>query len=115
MPGDVPAVVISDHVMPGQSGVDFLIELNRDPRFDHTVKMLLTGMATHEDTITAINEAQIEYYIEKPWTTEKLNAVVRKMLTRHVLNIGIEYQPYLAVLDNEYLFKKPCIDRVNRG
>ena len=82
--GQQIALVVSDHIMPGRSGVDFLIELNDDPRFVTTRKILLTGLATHSDTINAINNAAIDRYIEKPW----------------------EAQAYMKYLDNEILLKK---------
>jgi len=40
--GDYLAVVVSDHVMPGESGVEFLSALNEDVRFEGTRKILLT-------------------------------------------------------------------------
>lgn len=99
------AVLICDHVMPGKNGVDFLIEVNRDPRFKHTRKLLLTGMATHQDTIVAINKAQIDRYVEKPWQGEQLLGVVKTLLTQFVLNAGLDYQTYLPVLDQETLYE----------
>lgn len=50
--GEHIALVISDHVMPGQSGVELLTEISQDRRFTHTKKVLLTGQATHQDTIS---------------------------------------------------------------
>jgi two-component system, chemotaxis family, chemotaxis protein CheY len=79
--GDFVAVVISDHIMPGQSGVAFLSKVNEDPRFKETKKILLTGQATHQDTIQAVNEADIDRYIEKPWSNEDLIAKVRALTT----------------------------------
>ena len=45
--GEHIALIISDHVMPGKSGVELLTELSEDRRFTHTKKVLLTGQATH--------------------------------------------------------------------
>ncbi|MCP3933445.1 MAG: response regulator [Bacteroidetes bacterium] len=104
--GDNVGVIVSDHVMPGKSGVDFLIEINKDPRFRHTRKLLLTGLATHEDTINAINNADIDRFIEKPWLAEKLVKYVRILLTEFILEKGIDYHKYLNVLDKNLLFRK---------
>ncbi|MGC9327383.1 MAG: response regulator, partial [Candidatus Hinthialibacter sp.] len=65
--GELAALIICDHIMAEQNGVDFLIELNKDPRFKSIKKLLLTGLATHQDAIAAINMADIDRYIEKPW------------------------------------------------
>ncbi len=101
--GDHVAVVVSDHVMPERTGVDFLIELHHDVRFKNTRKILLTGLATHQDTIRAINRADIDRYIEKPWQPEQLRQYVRELLTLYVLDAGLDYQRYLPVLDQPTL------------
>ena len=99
-----PALIISDHVMPGKNGVELLIEIKQDPRFPNTRKLLLTGMATHQDTINAINNANIDHYIEKPWTEENLIKSVKTLLTKFVFDAGIEYKIYLHVLDQDTLY-----------
>ncbi len=96
--GDFVAVIICDHIMPGMSGVDFLSRVTSDGRFSSTRKMMLTGQATHQDTIMAINQARIEKYIEKPWKKEELVEAVKILLTHYLMDTGIEYQNYLPVL-----------------
>jgi len=103
--GDYPAVIISDHVMPGKSGVELLTEISADIRFEFSKKILLTGLATHEDTINAINNADIDRYIEKPWKPEALVKTVKVLLTRYILAKGIDYNPYMDYLDQETLLK----------
>lgn len=102
---DYAAVIISDHIMPGKNGVEFLIEVNQDVRFIATKKMLLTGQATHQDTIEAINKANINNYIEKPWSADKLVGNVKVLLTEFVLKAGIDYQKYLPILDQQTLLE----------
>ena len=97
--GDLPAVLISDHVMPEKNGVELLVDVNRDRRFEATKKVLLTGLATHQDTIQAINLAAIDKYIEKPWKVEHLQATVRTLLTEYVLAKGLNYASYRDQLD----------------
>ncbi len=103
--GDYLAVVVSDHVMPGKNGVEFLGELHDDDRFKQTKKILLTGLATHADTIRAINKAAIDRYIEKPWQTEILIQYVKELLTEFVLQKGIPYEPLLSYLDKPTLYE----------
>lgn len=97
--GDELALVLSDHRLPGESGVDFLVELTHDERFSSTRTVLVTGQADQDDTIKAVNEAGLDYYIAKPWDPQKLVAVVREQLTNYVLESGTNPLPYLPVLD----------------
>jgi two-component system, chemotaxis family, chemotaxis protein CheY len=100
------ALVICDQVMPGTSGVEFLSELNEDIRFPRTKKLLLTGLATQEDTIEAINKAKIDRYIGKPWDTHDLINKSRVLLTEFILEEGIDYNDFIPVLDQETLYAK---------
>lgn len=104
--GDHIAVIISDQVMPGEQGTDLLRKITTDGRFNKTRKVLLTGQATHADTINAINEGGIDNYVEKPWQPEHLLNVVKRLLTLYILDSGIDYRPYMSILDNATLFSK---------
>ena len=59
--GDELALVLSDHRLPGKSGVDFLVELMQDERFGATRTVLVTGQADQSDTIRAVNQAGLDY------------------------------------------------------
>ena len=104
--GDFVALIISDHVMPGQRGVDFLAGIQRDERFKGTKKILLTGLATHGDTINAINKAAIDCYISKPWKSNELLDIVKSLVTTYILEKGIPYERHLPWMDKEVLFEK---------
>jgi two-component system response regulator HupR/HoxA len=72
------ALVISDQVMPGMNGVEFLekvIELN--PR---AIRMMLTGYSDMPSLIRAINEGRIYRYIPKPWEPDDLRISVKRAL-----------------------------------
>lgn len=103
--GDYIGLVISDHVMPGETGVELLGAIFRDDRFVDTKKILLTGQANHADTIRAINEARIDNYFEKPWKPEDLVATAKKLLTQFILKKGIEYKDYMPILDQATLLE----------
>ena len=104
--GGYVALLICDHVMPEKTGVDFLTEVHHDLRFIHTRKLLLTGLATHEDTIEAINQADIDYYVEKPWNPDRLVAAVKTLVTTFILRAGLAYQALLPHLDQHVLYKE---------
>lgn len=95
------ALLISDHVMPKKTGVELLTEIKQDSRFEKTHKFLLTGLATHQDTIQAINEAGIEQYFEKAWDPDKLLESCKKALTHYVFEAGLDYQEFQPVLNAE--------------
>lgn len=103
--GDYVGLVISDHVMPGETGVELLGAIFRDDRLADTKKILLTGQANHADTIRAINEARIDNYFEKPWKPEDLVATAKKLLTRFILKKGIDYKDYMPILDQATLLE----------
>lgn len=109
--GRLLALLISDHVMPKKTGVELLTEVKQDNRFDKTHKFLLTGLATHQDTIQAINQAGIEQYFEKAWDPDELLSACRKALTHYVFEQGLDYQRYQPILDAEttyHLLSKPA-------
>lgn len=97
--GDLLALVLADHRLPGKTGVDFLVEMNDDQRTAETRKVLVTGQADQDDTIRALNEAGLDHYFSKPWDVDQLLEVVREQLTDYVLELGIDPLPYLRVLD----------------
>jgi two-component system chemotaxis response regulator CheY len=101
--GNFLGLIISDHIMPGKNGVEFLTEINNDGRFARTKKILLTGMATHKDTITAINNANINHYVEKPWDSSEIKQIIKELLTQFIMEMGIEYNDFKAVIDNNTL------------
>ncbi len=70
------AVVISDQVMPGMSGVEFL-ERVKERRPD-TIRMMLTGYADIGSLTRAINQGQIYRYVPKPWEPDELRMNVRR-------------------------------------
>ncbi|HIF9395142.1 TPA: response regulator [Photobacterium damselae] len=104
--GEFIALVISDHVMPRKTGVELLTEISQDARFVHTKKVLLTGQATHQDTIEAINLARIESYFEKPWKAEQLLTSARTLITEYIFDMGLDYQPWNEILDNSVVYRR---------
>lgn len=68
------AVIISDQRMPDMNGTEFL-SLTVE-RFPDTIRILLTGFTDVEDLVDAINSGQVFKYITKPWSPERLKALV---------------------------------------
>ncbi|MGB0370006.1 MAG: response regulator [Opitutales bacterium] len=97
--GNRLGVIVCDHLMPEKNGVTFLKETNEEMGLSETRKILLTGQASHEDTIEAINEAHISSYIAKPWDPEDLRKHVRTQLSEYIVKAGIDPMPYIQDLD----------------
>ncbi|MEX0844629.1 MAG: response regulator [Balneolaceae bacterium] len=96
-------LILCDHVMPGKSGVDLLIEMQNRPETSASKKVLVTGQAGHEDTVLAINKADLDHYIAKPWTRDELEEVVVAELTDYVIAHEKNLLPYMQILDAEKL------------
>lgn len=101
--GDHVGLVLADHRLPGRDGVDLLVELHHDAATASIRKVLITGQADHSDTIRAINDAGLDWYIAKPWTPEELRAVVVRQLTDYVIDVGLDPLPYVSELDGPRL------------
>jgi two-component system, probable response regulator PhcQ len=71
-------VIISDHLMPGMTGLEFL-KLVRD-RHPDTVRIMLTGHADLKTVVKAINEGEIYRFLSKPCAAEELQVTVHLAL-----------------------------------
>jgi response regulator RpfG family c-di-GMP phosphodiesterase len=103
--GDRLGLVLADHLMPGTTGVDLLVALAEQDSTRSSRKVLVTAHAGLEDTVKAVNEADLDHYIAKPWTQQELHNVVRKQLTDFVLQQETNLLPYLQILDKTRLLE----------
>ena len=90
---------LCDHIMPNENGVDFLVEMQKDEITKKSKKVLLTGQAGLEATIKAINEADLNNYISKPWKKDELLSIVKNNLTDFVIANTKDLMKYMSVLD----------------
>jgi CheY-like chemotaxis protein len=96
-------LVLCDHVLPGKNGVDLLIDMQSRPETSDSKKVLVTGQAGHEDTILAINKADLDHYIAKPWSQQELEEVVVRELTDFVIAHEKNLLPYMQILNADRL------------
>ena len=73
-----PAVIVSDQRMPRMTGVEFLAK-SRDLSPD-SIRILLTGYADIEASISAINGGAVKYYLTKPWDDDVVFSRVQESL-----------------------------------
>ena len=71
-----------------------------------TRKILLTGQATHTDTINAINQAGLDRYFEKPWKSSQLVDTVQALVTEYIFDRGLEYSEFQKHLDSEVVLRR---------
>jgi len=73
-------VVISDMRMPEMDGAAFLEKVRNE--FPNTVRILLTGYADINSTVSAINKGEIHKYISKPIDDQTMLLAVREAAYR---------------------------------
>jgi len=71
-------VVVSDERMPGVSGSDFLAFVRQ--QYPDTIRIMLTGQASLEAAIQAINEGQVYRFLTKPCSPLQLAQTLRDAL-----------------------------------
>lgn len=109
------ALILCDHIMPEQTGISFLIELNDDEETAKTRKVLLTGQAGLEDTVQAINHASLHFYVAKPWRGDTLRETVKDQLTQYVIDNDDNLMPWIQVLDAEKILNAIAAKRMSFG
>lgn len=71
-------VVISDEQMPKIKGSEFLAKVHRE--YPKTIRIILTGQASLESAIRAINDGEIYRFLTKPCSVVELAKIIRKAL-----------------------------------
>jgi len=99
------ALILCDHIMPGETGIDFLIELKHQSETTRARKVLLTGQAGLEETVQAVNNASLDYYISKPWDGNQLKDIAIDQLTTYIIDNEKELMPWARVLDTNRIMK----------
>ncbi len=101
-------IVISDHLMPGMKGLEFL-EIVRKRR-PETLRIILTGFADTDMVIEAINKGEVYRFLTKPWNDDDLRLTVRLALRhqeterkyRDLLEMLREQEEVLQLLEMRY-------------
>jgi len=79
------AVLLTDHYMPGMSGLDLLQEIAT--RFPASLmrRVVLSGRADAELLEGYLNECRIDHFTQKPFTSQDLRRVVAEAVEAHRL------------------------------
>jgi two-component system, probable response regulator PhcQ len=95
-------VVVSDEQMPGMSGSEFLSKVRA--QYPHTIRMILSGQASLEAAVRAINEGEVYRFFLKPCNPTDLlftiqRALAHKQLEEQSRKLLREFQKQAAILD----------------
>jgi CheY-like chemotaxis protein len=71
-------LVISDWIMPGMNGDEFLAKVN--VRYPHMRTMMLTGQVSGEKSDIFLKSGITSVIISKPWTETELISSIQKLL-----------------------------------
>jgi two-component system, probable response regulator PhcQ len=91
-------MVISDHLMPNMTGLDFL-KIVRD-RHPDMMRLMLTGHADMQTAIDAINMGNIYRFLTKPWDDTELKVTL--FLAFEQLDLERENRKLLSMVRRQY-------------
>ena len=74
-------IIVSDWLMPGIRGDDFLIEVHR--RYPQIIKVMLTGQADEDSIKKARESANLYACLSKPWDEDELIDIIKKGLDKN--------------------------------
>ena len=84
-----PDLVLLDMQLPGRSGHELLAEIRAEPRTRLVPVVMITGAATHDTKVKAI-QAGVTDFIAKPFSPEELAARVRALLELKFVTDALE-------------------------
>lgn len=77
-------LIISDHRMPGLTGVEFLEKVV--PLIPHTIRIILTGYSDTQAIIDSINKARLYKFMTKPFESVELKITVQRGIEAFDMN-----------------------------
>src|SRR5208283_4657525 len=110
-------VVVSDEMMPGMPGSDFLgVVCNKYPE---TIRIILTGHPNLESALRSINKGHVYRFLTKPCSGVELNIIIRQAirqrdLLRRSLTLLETVQRQNSILER-LESQHPGITKVSRG
>ena len=109
-------VVVSDERMLGMQGSEFLACVRAS--YPATIRIMLTGHATLEAAMKAVNEGEIYRFFSKPWDDHSLKFAIRSAIEKY--DLEAENRRLLATIKQQSLEIKvlekryPGISRVEK-
>jgi len=97
-----PDLVISDHLMPGMTGLEFLKHCRL--RYPDLGRIVLTGQAELETVVSAINQGEVFRFLRKPWDDNEIKLAIH-LAIRHV-RLESENRRLLSLLKEQAQYLK---------
>lgn len=67
-------VIISDYMMPGMKGIEFLSTVKTE--FPQALRILLTGKAPEDALAIALRTEVVNFHVAKPWSSMELFEII---------------------------------------
>jgi two-component system, sensor histidine kinase and response regulator len=96
------AVIVSDNIMPGMRGIEFLQEAKSIS--PNSVRIMLTGYAEIKAVMNAINKGEVYRFITKPWDDDELRNTINHSIDRY----------RITMLNEELREKKKELEHLNQ-
>lgn len=90
-------LIISDERMPGMAGSDFLSFAKKE--FPDTIRIMLTGHASIDAAMKAVNKGEIYRFFTKPWDEIELKIAIRMALEKY--NLESENRRLLKIVKRQ--------------
>ncbi|MGE4545427.1 MAG: response regulator [Pedobacter sp.] len=103
-------VIVCDERMPGMSGAELLSIVNT--RHPQIVRILLTGYATLESAMKAVNEGEIWRFFTKPWSDLDLALAIRLAIEKY--DMETKLRQMMALVRTQHL-ELEALKGVNSG
>lgn len=95
-------VIVCDERMPGMSGAELLSIASR--KHPQMVRILLTGYATLENTMKAVNEGEIWRFFTKPWNDVDLALAIRSAIEKYDVETKLRHM--MALMRTQHFVLK---------
>ncbi len=86
----IPDVLLLDIMLPGESGLEILYKLRKDPKYSNIYVIIVSAKDSEYDKVTGLDQGADDY-IAKPFgineLTSKINAVFRRFKDNEVLRV----------------------------
>lgn len=73
-------VIVSDWLMPGAKGDEFLINVHQ--KFPNIIKIMLTGQADTDAVQRAVEQANLHACLAKPWSEQELVNTIQSAIAQ---------------------------------